>query len=48
MSYPHMLSLQAIEQEPNPKDFQSAPKITGVLLEGKFISDFRNRPCPKD
>jgi ABC-2 type transport system permease protein len=34
MSTPHMLSLQALEDEPKPKDFQSAPKITGVLLEG--------------
>ena len=44
---PHIISLQAIEQEPNPKDFQSIPKIVAVLLEGKFISDFRNRPLPE-
>jgi len=43
---PHMLSLQAIEQEPDPKAFQSTPKITGVLLEGQFMSDFQNRPEP--
>jgi ABC-2 type transport system permease protein len=47
MSTPHMLSLQALEDEPKPKDFQSAPKITGVLLEGNFVSDFRNRPLPE-
>jgi ABC-2 type transport system permease protein len=47
ISAPHMLSLQALEQEPNPKDFQSPPKITGILLEGNFISDFRNRPVPE-
>jgi ABC-2 type transport system permease protein len=47
MSTPHMLSLQALEDEPKPKDFQSAPKITGVLLEGNFVSDFRNRPFPE-
>ncbi|MDB5127934.1 gliding motility-associated ABC transporter substrate-binding protein GldG, partial [Mucilaginibacter sp.] len=47
MSTPHMLSLQALEEEPKPKDFQSAPKITGVLLEGNFVSDFRNRPLPE-
>jgi ABC-2 type transport system permease protein len=47
MSTPHMLSLQALEQEPDPKDFQSQPKITGVLLEGSFKSDFRNRPVPE-
>ncbi|MCC8424027.1 gliding motility-associated ABC transporter substrate-binding protein GldG [Mucilaginibacter sp. UR6-11] len=43
---PHLLSLQAIEQEPDPKQFQSVPKITAVLLEGKFQSDFKNRPVP--
>ncbi|SDQ00189.1 protein involved in gliding motility GldG [Mucilaginibacter sp. OK268] len=47
MSAPHMLSLQALEQEPNPKDFQSTPKTVGVLLEGKFVSDWRNRPLPE-
>jgi ABC-2 type transport system permease protein len=47
LSAPHMLSLQALEQEPNPKDFQSTPKTVGVLLEGKFKSDFLNRPQPE-
>jgi ABC-2 type transport system permease protein len=47
LSTPHVLSLQALEDEPKPKDFQSAPKITGVLLEGNFVSDFRNRPLPE-
>ena len=42
-----MLSLQALEDEPKPKDFQSSPKITGVLLEGSFVSNFRNRPLPE-
>jgi len=44
---PHLLSLQAIEQEPDPKAFQSEPKITAVLLEGKFASNFKNRPQPE-
>jgi len=44
---PHMLSLQAIEQEPDPKAFRSMPKLTGVLLEGTFKSDFQNRPVPE-
>jgi ABC-2 type transport system permease protein len=44
---PHMLSLQAIEQEPDPKAFQSEPKVTGILLEGKFESDFKNRAQPE-
>ena len=47
LSAPHMLSLQALEQEPNPKEFQSEPKTVGVLLEGKFVSDWRNRPLPE-
>jgi ABC-2 type transport system permease protein len=47
MSAPHVLSLQALEQEPNPKDFQSLPKTVGVLLEGEFVSDWRNRPLPE-
>jgi ABC-2 type transport system permease protein len=47
LTAPYMLSLQALEQEPNPKDFQSTPKITGVLLEGSFVSDWQNRPLPE-
>jgi len=47
LTAPHILSLQALEQEPNPKDFQNPPKIVAVLLEGKFTSDFRNRPLPE-
>jgi len=43
---PHLLSLQAVEQEPNPKDFKSEPKTVAVLLEGEFKSDFLNRPLP--
>jgi ABC-2 type transport system permease protein len=44
---PYLLSLQMLEQEPQPKDFQSAPKPVAVLLEGKFKSDFLNRPTPE-
>ncbi|RYE18227.1 MAG: gliding motility-associated ABC transporter substrate-binding protein GldG, partial [Sphingobacteriales bacterium] len=43
---PYMLWLQAMEQEPDPRAFHSEPKTVGVLLEGKFISAFRNRPVP--
>jgi ABC-2 type transport system permease protein len=46
ISAPHILSLQALEQEPNPKDFQGTPKTVAVLLEGEFISNWRNRPLP--
>jgi ABC-2 type transport system permease protein len=48
LSAPRMLSLQAIEQEPDPRQFQSLPKTVAVLLEGKFASDFNNRPQPED
>ena len=44
---PHILSLQALEQEPDPKEFMGPVKTIGVLLEGKFVSDFRNRPVPE-
>jgi ABC-2 type transport system permease protein len=46
LTSPHTVSLQMIEQVPEPKDFQSSAKITGVLLEGTFISNFRFRPVP--
>lgn len=44
---PTMLSLRMIEQEPDPKAFQSDPKPVGVLMEGAFPSNFRNRPVPE-
>ncbi|MDF2430699.1 MAG: gliding motility-associated transport system permease protein gldG [Mucilaginibacter sp.] len=47
LTAPHIISLQAVEQEPNPKEFQNAPKTVAVLLEGKFKSDFLNRPVPE-
>ncbi|WP_428330200.1 gliding motility-associated ABC transporter substrate-binding protein GldG [Mucilaginibacter sp.] len=47
LTAPHILSLQALEQEPDTKDFQSTPKTVAVLLEGKFTSDFMNRPLPQ-
>jgi ABC-2 type transport system permease protein len=46
-STPYLLSLQALEQEPDPKEFVNQPKTVGVLLEGKFKSDFLNRPLPE-
>ena len=44
---PVLLSLQMVEQEPDPKDFQSSPKPVAVLLEGSFASNFKNRPLPE-
>lgn len=43
---PFEISLQSIEQAPDPKEFQSEPKTIGVLLEGRFKSGFKNRPVP--
>ncbi|HYK77400.1 MAG TPA: gliding motility-associated ABC transporter substrate-binding protein GldG [Daejeonella sp.] len=45
---PTMLSLQMVEQEPDPRAFQSDAKPVAVLLEGKFPSDFKNRPQPAE
>ncbi|HEY2580363.1 MAG TPA: gliding motility-associated ABC transporter substrate-binding protein GldG, partial [Mucilaginibacter sp.] len=47
LSAPHIISLQAVEQEPNPKEFKNSPKTVAVLLEGEFKSDFMNRPVPE-
>lgn len=44
---PTMLSLQMVEQEPDPAQFQSVPMPVGVLLEGQFPSNFKNRPVPE-
>lgn len=44
---PTMLSLQMVEQEPDPAQFQSAPMPVAVLLEGVFPSNFKNRPVPE-
>lgn len=43
---PTMLSLQMVEQEPDPEAFKSVPQPVGVLLEGTFASNFRNRAIP--
>ena len=47
LTAPHIISLQAVEQEPNRKEFNNAPKTVAVLLEGKFNSDFLNRQLPE-
>ncbi len=48
LEVPVMLSLQMVEEEPDPKFFQSKPKPVAVLLEGVFPSNFKNRPVPAD
>ncbi|MES2111383.1 MAG: gliding motility-associated ABC transporter substrate-binding protein GldG [Bacteroidota bacterium] len=47
ISAPHIISLQAVEKEPDAKEFQNPPNIAAVLLEGKFKSVFLNRPVPE-
>ncbi len=48
LEVPVMLSLQMVEEEPDPKLFQSDPKPVAVLIEGEFPSNFKNRPVPMD
>lgn len=45
---PFMISLQMIEQQPNPAAFQNQPQPVAVLLEGNFPSDFKGRPVPEE
>ncbi|MCX6166498.1 MAG: gliding motility-associated ABC transporter substrate-binding protein GldG [Sphingobacteriales bacterium] len=46
MVVPNLISLQMVEQEPDPATFQSDPQPIAVLLEGRFKSTFKNRPIP--
>jgi ABC-2 type transport system permease protein len=46
LDVPVLLSLQMVEEEPDPKQFQSESKPVGVLIEGIFPSNFKNRPIP--
>lgn len=43
---PTIVSLNMIEDTPDPKLFQSQPKAVCVLLEGSFKSNFMNRAVP--
>ncbi|MBU0696147.1 MAG: gliding motility-associated ABC transporter substrate-binding protein GldG [Bacteroidetes bacterium] len=44
---PTIISLDMIEDTPDPKRFQSVPKPVCVLLEGTFKSNFLNRAVPQ-
>jgi len=37
-----------VEQEPDPATFRSDPQPVAVLLEGRFKSNFKNRPIPTE
>jgi ABC-2 type transport system permease protein len=47
LSAPTLISLNMVEQTPDPKTFQSEPKPVCVLVEGKFTSIFKNRMLPE-
>ncbi len=47
LSVPNLISLNMVEETPDPKDFQSAPKAVCVLVEGRFNSVFKNRALPE-
>ena len=44
---PNTISLQMVNEIPDPKTFRSQPKPAAVLLEGSFPSNFLNRPVPQ-
>jgi ABC-2 type transport system permease protein len=48
VSSPFMISLQMIEQQPDPAAFQNQPQPVAILLEGNFPSDFKGRPVPAE
>ena len=47
LNAPTIISLNMIEETPDPKLFQSNPKAVSVLLEGNFKSNFLNRAIPE-
>ncbi|MFM6976166.1 MAG: gliding motility-associated ABC transporter substrate-binding protein GldG [Sphingobacteriaceae bacterium] len=44
---PFLISLQMVEQQPDPRTFKGLSLPVGVLLEGVFPSVFQNRPLPE-
>lgn len=48
LQVPNLISLQLVEQEPDPASFQSAPQAVAVWLEGQFSSAFKNRALPEN
>jgi ABC-2 type transport system permease protein len=44
---PTMISLNMVEETPDPERFRSEIKPVGVLVEGKFTSVFKNRALPE-
>ncbi len=44
---PTLISLNMVEEVPDPEKFRSEPKPVAVLVEGEFESVFRNRAIPE-
>ncbi|MDA0741351.1 MAG: gliding motility-associated ABC transporter substrate-binding protein GldG [Bacteroidetes bacterium] len=44
---PHTVSLEALYNRPDPREFTQRDLVTGVLLEGKFTSAYAQRIVPK-
>lgn len=44
---PAMISLGLLREQPNERDYVAPPQAIAVLLEGNFLSDFRNRIPPE-
>ncbi|WP_069658175.1 gliding motility-associated ABC transporter substrate-binding protein GldG [Arcticibacter eurypsychrophilus] len=47
LTVPALISLQQVEQAPNPAEFKGQPQITAVAIEGVFPQVFKNRPVPE-
>lgn len=47
LQVPALISLQQVEQEPDPQKFRGQPLITGVAMEGMFPKVFENRAIPE-
>lgn len=47
LQVPAMISLQQVEQEPDPEQFRGQPLITAIAMEGVFPVVFENRAVPE-
>ncbi|EOR96037.1 hypothetical protein ADIARSV_0783 [Arcticibacter svalbardensis MN12-7] len=48
LAVPALISLQQVEQAPNPEEFKGQPQITAIAMEGVFPQVFKNRPVPEE
>src|SRR5690606_16699976 len=47
ISTPTPISLQMVEETPDPAQFKTKPQPVALLLSGKFPYIFQNRPAPQ-